>query len=85
MLRAENQLESTVELATSNGFVRPPAQHFFLERYEAAYAAVLRAFVDAATGQAPADPGIRDGLLAQIMADAAALSLETGLPVDLHG
>jgi len=84
MLRAENQLETTVELATANGFARSPAQHFFLERYEAAYAAVMRAFVDAASSKAAAEPGIRDGLQAQIMADAAALSLETGAPVDLQ-
>jgi myo-inositol 2-dehydrogenase/D-chiro-inositol 1-dehydrogenase len=83
MLRAENQLESTVELATERGFARPPAQHFFLERYEAAYLAEMRAFVDVVTKGTPADPGIRDGLAAQILADAAAQSLETGQPVDL--
>jgi myo-inositol 2-dehydrogenase/D-chiro-inositol 1-dehydrogenase len=83
MLRAENQLESTVELATDRGFARPPAQHFFLERYEAAYLAEMRAFVDVVTKGTPADPGIRDGLAAQILADAAAQSLETGQPMDL--
>ncbi len=83
MLRAENQLESTVELATDGGFTRPPAQHFFLERYEAAYLAEMRTFVDAVTNGTKADPGIRDGLQAQILADAAAQSLETGQPVDL--
>ena len=83
MLRAENQLESTVELATDSGFRRSPAQHFFLERYEAAYLAEMRAFVDAVrTGTAP-DPGIRDGLAAQILADAATLSRETGRPVEI--
>jgi myo-inositol 2-dehydrogenase / D-chiro-inositol 1-dehydrogenase len=83
MLRAENQLETTVELATEGGFARAPAQHFFLERYEAAYLAEMRTFVDAVRTGKPADPGIRDGLQAQILADAAAQSLETGQPVDL--
>ncbi|KPQ15208.1 MAG: inositol 2-dehydrogenase IolG [Rhodobacteraceae bacterium HLUCCO18] len=83
MLRAENQLETTVELATEGGFARAPAQHFFLERYEAAYLAEMRAFVEAVRTGKPADPGIRDGLQAQILADAAALSLQTGQPVDL--
>ncbi|WP_424178821.1 inositol 2-dehydrogenase [Yoonia sp. TsM2_T14_4] len=83
MLRAENQLESTVEIATKAGFRRDPAQHFFLERYEAAYLAEMRAFIAAATGGTPADPGIVDGLQAQILADAATLSRETGQPVDL--
>lgn len=83
MLRAENQLETTVELATDGGFSRPPAQHFFLERYKAAYLAEIRAFVGAVANGTPPDPGIHDGLRAQILADAAALSLETGHPVDL--
>ena len=85
MLRAENQFESTVEIATREGFRRDPAQHFFLERYEAAYLAEMRAFVTAATGGAGADPGILDGLRAQIMADAATASRESGQPVDLSG
>ena len=83
MLRAENQLETTVELATAEGFRRSPAQHFFLERYEGAYLAEMRAFVEAAAGNASPDPGIFDGLQAQILADAASLSRETGKPVDL--
>ncbi len=83
MLRAENQLESTVEFATSDGFARPPAQHFFLERYEAAYLAEMTGFVEAVATNSAMTPGIQDGLEAQILADAAAQSLETGLPVDL--
>ncbi|TVS02388.1 MAG: inositol 2-dehydrogenase [Rhodobacteraceae bacterium] len=83
MLRAENQLETTVEIATDTGFRRDPAQHFFLERYEAAYLAEMRAFILAVSGTKTPDPGIHDGLMAQILADAAALSRETGQPVDL--
>lgn len=83
MLRAENQLETTVEIATKAGFRRDPAQHFFLERYEAAYLAEMRAFVAAATGAAAADPNILDGLQAQIMADAATHARDVGQPVDL--
>jgi len=83
MLRAENQLETTVELATDAGFARDPAQHFFLERYAAAYLAEMRAFVAAVTTGTPPDPDIEDGLRAQILADAATRSRETGQPVDL--
>jgi myo-inositol 2-dehydrogenase/D-chiro-inositol 1-dehydrogenase len=83
MLRAENQLETTVELATEAGFRRDPAQHFFLERYEAAYLAEMRRFVEAVTGGAAPDPGIEDGLKAQILADAATRARETGRPVDI--
>ena len=78
LLRVENQFENTVELATETGYRRAPAQHFFLERYEEAYARELAHFVEALkTGVAPSPTG-RDGLIAQEMADAAALSLESG-------
>lgn len=83
MLRAENIHETSVEVATAEGFLRAPTLNFFLERYEAAYAAEMQAFIDFTTrGQTP-DPSIEDGLRAQILADAAAQSLQTGLTVTL--
>lgn len=83
MLRAENMLENTVEMATQTGFHRASAQHFFLERYEAAYQAEILNFIEAlTTGTAPA-PTIADGLHAQPIADAAAQSLRIGQPVAL--
>ncbi|MCC1492702.1 inositol 2-dehydrogenase [Cognatishimia sp. F0-27] len=83
MLRAENQLETTVEIATEAGFRRDPAQHFFLERYRAAYLAEMTRFIEAVADGTPAEPDINDGLQAQILADAATRSRETGDPVDL--
>lgn len=83
MLRAENQLETTVEIATGTGFQRDPEQHFFLERYAAAYLAEMRAFVDAVRGDTPAVPGIVDGLQTQILSDAAPHSWQTGAQVTL--
>ena len=83
MLRAHNQLENSVEFAGSHGFTAAPAQNFFLERYERAYAAEMASFVEAlSTGTSP-KPDIHDGLRAQLMADAAAESLETGQPIKL--
>ena len=70
---------------TAAGFARTPAQHFFLERYEEAYLAEMRAFVEMLTDGSPATPGIRDGLQAQILADAATRSFQSGQPVDLAG
>ena len=81
MLRAENVLENTVEMATEAGFSRPPTLHFFLERYEAAYLAEMAHFVEAMTNGTPPSPSIEDGLRAQLLADAAALSLQTGQAV----
>ncbi len=83
MLRAGNVLENTVESATGAGFATAPTQHFFLERYEAAYRIELTQFMEAASKGAAISPNIHDGLAAQLMADAAAQSLETGLPVSL--
>ncbi|OJJ10562.1 inositol 2-dehydrogenase [Alphaproteobacteria bacterium AO1-B] len=83
MLRAENILENTVEMATQTGFARAPAQHFFLERYEAAYLAEITHFIDCLKNGTIPSPNIEDGLRAQMLADAAAKSLETGIPVSV--
>lgn len=83
MLRAANVQENTVEIATQTGFATAPAQHFFLERYEAAYLAEMAHFVQALTAGTAVSPGIIDGLRAQVLADAAAQSCESGQPVDL--
>lgn len=85
MLRAGNQRETTVEIATGHGFTTDPALPFFLERYAAAYRAELDAFVDAiGSGTAPA-PGGADGLAALLLADAATESARTGQSVRLSG
>ena len=83
MLRAENMLENTVEIATPSGFNRAPAQHFFLERYETAYRMEMAHFVAAIAGSERLSPGIADGLQAQILADAADTSLKQGTVVRL--
>ena len=83
MLRAGNMLETTVEHAGGSGFRRSPAQHFFLERYGAAYQIEIAAFADAVASGSYVTPDIRDGLAAQILADAAAESHATGKPVSI--
>ena len=81
MARADNILETTVEIAGKGGFVRDPAQNFFLERYADAYRLELAAFIAAVSkGKSPSPSG-RDGLQAQRLADAATKSRETGKPV----
>ncbi|MEP5759699.1 MAG: inositol 2-dehydrogenase [Litoreibacter sp.] len=83
LLRAENLLENSVEIATENGFNRAPTLNFFLERYEQAYANELAHFVEALkSGDAP-QPNGEDGLKAQLLADAAASSYETSKIVKL--
>jgi myo-inositol 2-dehydrogenase/D-chiro-inositol 1-dehydrogenase len=81
MLRAENMLENTVQLATQDGFRAAPAQHFFLERYAEAYRREMAHFVDAVQNGTAISPSIEDGLWAQVLADAADASLKSGQPV----
>ncbi|CAL76081.1 Inositol 2-dehydrogenase [Bradyrhizobium sp. ORS 278] len=81
MLRAGNVHETTVEIATGQGFRADPVQNFFLERYSAAYRAELSAFIDVCAGKAAPSPSGRDGLRAQMLADAATLSARGGRPV----
>ena len=78
MLRAENMLENTVEVATEAGFRKAPAEHFFLERYEGAYIVEMAQFIEAATSGEDVSPNIHDGLKAQILADAATESFTNG-------
>jgi myo-inositol 2-dehydrogenase/D-chiro-inositol 1-dehydrogenase len=83
MLRAANVLENTVDMATADGFRAAPTLNFFLERYEAAYRIEMEAFVAHLSDPTTDIPGIQDGLRAQVMADAAQKSLETGTAVTL--
>jgi myo-inositol 2-dehydrogenase/D-chiro-inositol 1-dehydrogenase len=81
LLRAGNQHETTVELATGAGFTADPAQNFFLERYATAYRLQLDAFLAAARGERAPKPDGHDGLMAQRLADAATESARSGQPV----
>jgi len=83
MLRAENLLENTVEVATEAGFRRAPTLNFFLERYETAYLSEMQHFISALSNGTPVTPSITDGLKAQLLADAATESFKTGKPITL--
>ncbi|WP_432256863.1 inositol 2-dehydrogenase [Limimaricola sp. AA108-03] len=83
MLRADNMLRDTVEMAGPEGFCRAPAQAFFLERYAAAYEAEMRHFVESVAQRREMSPSLADGLRAQLLADAADLSWCEGRVVRL--
>jgi myo-inositol 2-dehydrogenase / D-chiro-inositol 1-dehydrogenase len=83
MVRAQNVPMSTVETATENGFLADPVLPFFLERYAAAYRAELDHFLAAVAGGTPPSPSGEDGLRAQLLADAATHSHQTGQSVRL--
>jgi len=83
LLSAGNVHETTVVFAGATGVSADPVQNFFLERYAAAYRHEIEAFIDAMTKGTKPTPSGLDGLKAQLMADAAAKSLETGKPVTI--
>ena len=84
MLRADNETETRVELATSAGFQREPALPFFLERYREAYRLELDDFVRALKGEQTGLADGHDGLRALILADAAERSRQTGQAVRME-
>lgn len=78
---AENQRPVSIELATLDGYLRPPLHDFFMTRYTQAYAAEIAAFVDVVeAGTAPSPDG-RDGLAALVLAEAALKSVAEGRAV----
>ncbi|WP_458734686.1 inositol 2-dehydrogenase [Zobellella taiwanensis] len=83
MLRAENQLENTVQLANEQGTAVANPQYFFLERYHAAYKAEWAHFVDVALGRTQCLSGGKEGEQALRLADAAVESWTTGKTVRL--
>lgn len=82
-LYVENRLETSIRIGDASGFRSAPPMNYFIERFAAAYRAEMEAFVRLiATGEAPL-AGIRDGLEAQRIAEAAIVAMDTGRPVAL--
>jgi myo-inositol 2-dehydrogenase/D-chiro-inositol 1-dehydrogenase len=70
----ENQRPVGIEIASADGFVRPPLHNFFMTRYVDAYALEIAAFVSALGKKSEPSPSGLDGLLALKLADAAEMS-----------
>ena len=82
MLAVRNVHNTTVELHSTKGTQADPVQNFFLERYAQAYANEITSFVSAIeAGIRDPKPSGFDGLQAQILAEAATVSCQTGKPV----
>jgi myo-inositol 2-dehydrogenase/D-chiro-inositol 1-dehydrogenase len=82
MVRADNVVESTVQVWTESGAAADRFQNFFLDRYAQAYRLEMDHFADMLDG-APARVGYADGVAALALAEAAAQSVSTGQPVKL--
>lgn len=74
MARSGNLHETTVEVAGTGGFSRPPLMNFFLERYMPSYLAEVDLFVRTALDGGEVTPTGDDGLRALVLAEAAARS-----------
>lgn len=82
MLAVRNVHNTTVELHSTQGTQADPVQNFFLERYGQAYANEIKNFITAVeTGIRDPKPNGFDGIQAQILAEAATVSWQTGKPV----
>lgn len=83
LLQAQNMLENTVVKSTTAGVIGAKPTYFFLERYMPAYAAEWAAFVAALNAGSTLPVTLSDGVAALAMAEAAAQSAKTGVPVAL--
>ncbi|WP_027997296.1 inositol 2-dehydrogenase [Sinorhizobium arboris] len=72
---AENQRPVSIEIATGEGYTRPPLHDFFMTRYTEAYANEIESFIDAIEKGAEIAPSGKDGLAALALADAAVRSV----------
>ena len=71
MVSAKNTHEARIEVAGATGYNQPPLVNFFMERYEDAYAAEIRAFTQAITQGTPPPTTGHDGMMALALAEAA--------------
>lgn len=82
MLAVRNVHNTTIELHNAQGTQADPVQNFFLERYGQAYANEIKSFIAAIEkGLRDPKPNGFDGLQAQILAEAATVSWQTGKPI----
>jgi myo-inositol 2-dehydrogenase/D-chiro-inositol 1-dehydrogenase len=80
MVRADNVVESTVQVWGEAGAAADRFRNFFLDRYADAYRAEMDHFVEILDG-ASASVGYDDGVAALALAEAAMRSSRTGEPV----
>ncbi|HET8874842.1 MAG TPA: inositol 2-dehydrogenase [Casimicrobiaceae bacterium] len=74
MLQAGNHRPTEVVLWSSGAITADKPEHFFLERYRAAYAAEMAHFFDVVGGRARPRTSIDDGVAALALAEAATTS-----------
>src|SRR3546814_18820089 len=79
MVRADNVVESTVQVWSESGAAADRFRNFFLDRYAEAYRREMDHFADILDGAVPM-VGYEDGVAALELAETAARSLAQGQP-----
>ncbi|MCP3688536.1 MAG: inositol 2-dehydrogenase, partial [Gammaproteobacteria bacterium] len=83
MLSAQNVNEHNVVKHNSSGVISARPEHFFLQRYEAAYQNEIDSFICSLRGEQVELPTMEDGLQALLLAEAAELSVRQGRSINL--
>ena len=83
MLQCGNHTPSEVRQWDATGVRGDKPENFFLQRYNAAYRLEITHFFECLQSGAPFRTTLADGVAAQELADAAAQSCKTGLPISL--
>ena len=84
MLQCDNHTPSEVRQWDASGIRSDKPENFFLQRYSAAYRLEIAHFFECLQSGSAFRTSIEDGVAAQELADAAAESCKTGLPVSLQ-
>jgi myo-inositol 2-dehydrogenase / D-chiro-inositol 1-dehydrogenase len=85
LLASGNHRPTEVTQWDAAGLHTDKPEHFFLQRYREAFRLELVHFFENLQSGAPFRTTVGDGVRAQKLADAAAESLRSGLPVSLNG
>lgn len=83
VLFIDNRPRADMRIAGASGSLSAPPMDYFITRFEAAYRDEMTAFVELIESGRKPLAGIRDGLEAQRLAEAAVVSIATGRPVDI--
>lgn len=84
MAISDNERLNTTEIYLAHVTERPVLPNFFIERYDLAYHRMWRAFVDYVLDGGPSPASMEDGRAPVVIAEAAAESARTGVPVSLR-
>jgi len=81
LLQCANQTPTNVVQWNGSGIHTDKPEHFFLQRYAAAYQLEITHFFECLQSGQPFRTTVADGVAAQVLADAATQSAKTGQPV----